>query len=142
MITSALPLAFVIASIAVLGITGNLLSSSPFVIAAQLAAVGLAVWARRSFQAGTFRVSAAPAGTAIIRRGPYRVLRHPMYSAALLFIWTAVVSHRSLLTFAIGIAVTAVAITRVYAEERLLRAQYADYGDYMRATNALLPFVF
>lgn len=142
MITSALPLAFVIASIAALGITGNLWSSSPFVMAAQLAAVGLAVWARRSFQAGTFRVSAAPAGTAIIRRGPYRVLRHPMYAAALLFIWTAVVSHRSLLTFALGIAVTAVAITRVYAEERLLRAQYADYGDYMRATNALLPFVF
>jgi hypothetical protein len=110
----------------VLAVTGNLFSSSPFVIAAQVAAVGLNVWARRSFQEGTFRVSAAPAGTSIIRRGPYRVIRHPMYSAALLFIWAAVVSHVSVLTLTIGIAATVVAIGRVIAEERLLRAQFPE----------------
>jgi protein-S-isoprenylcysteine O-methyltransferase Ste14 len=142
MIASALPLLFVVAAIAVLGVTGNLFASSPFVVAAQGAAVGLSVWARRSFQKGAFRVTAAPGSGSIIRRGPYRFIRHPMYSAALLFVWAAVVSHLSVLTLAIGVAVTAVVIARVVAEERLLGAQYPEYQAYVRSTKALVPYVF
>jgi protein-S-isoprenylcysteine O-methyltransferase Ste14 len=142
MITSVVPLLFVIGSIAVLGVTGNLFSWSPLVIAVQAAAVGLAIWARRSFQRGTFRVTAAPGGSSIIREGPYRVVRHPMYSAALLIVWAAVVSHVSGLTLAIGVAMTGVAMARVFAEERLLVARFPEYSDYARSTNALVPFVF
>ena len=142
MISSAVPLLFVLAAIAVLGVTGKLFSFSPFVIAAQVAALGLNVWSRISFQKGTFRVTAAPTGTAIITRGPYRFIRHPMYSAALVFIWAGVVSHLSVLTLAIGIAVTAVVIARVIVEERLLRAKYPEYLDYSKSTKALIPFVF
>ena len=142
MLTSPLPLLVVVAAIAVLGITGNLLASSPFVITAQVAAVALNVWARISFQRGTFRVTAAPGGAPMITRGPYRFLRHPMYSAALVFIWAGVASHPSVLTVAIGIAVTAVVIARVIVEERLLRARYPEYDDYARSTKALVPYVF
>ena len=140
--TSPLPLLFVIAAIVVLGVTGNLFSLSPFVIAVQAAAVGLNVWARISFQSGTFRVTAAPGGASIITHGPYRFIRHPMYSAALLFIWAGVASHLSVLTLAIGIAVTAVGVARVIVEEQLLRAEYPEYLDYSRSTKALIPFVF
>jgi protein-S-isoprenylcysteine O-methyltransferase Ste14 len=142
MIASTFALAFVIAAIVVLGATGNLFSSSPLVIAAQVAAVGLNVWARRSFPKGAFRVSAAPGGASTIRRGPYRFIRHPMYAAALLFVWTAVVSHVSVLTLAIGLAVTAVVLGRVVTEERLLRATYPDYREYAHATKALVPYLF
>ena len=62
MITSALPLLFIVAAIAVLGVTGKLFDSSPFVVAAQASAVGLSVWARCSFRKGAFRVTAAPDG--------------------------------------------------------------------------------
>jgi protein-S-isoprenylcysteine O-methyltransferase Ste14 len=142
MIASALPLLFVVAAIAVLGVTGNLFSSSPLVIAVQVAAVLLNVWARTSFQSGTFRVTAAPGAASLITRGPYRFIRHPMYSAALVFIWAGVASHLSILTLAIGITVTGVCIGRVIVEERLLRAKYPEYLDYSRITKALIPFVF
>lgn len=141
MIISPLPLLVVIAAIAVLGVTGNLFASSPFVITAQVAAVVLNVWARISFQRGTFRVTAAPSGAPIITRGPYRFMRHPMYSAALVFIWAGIASHLSVLTLGIGIAVTAVVNARIIAEERLLRAKYPEYLDYSRSTKALIPFV-
>ena len=141
MIASPLPLLFVVAAIAVLGVTGNLFASSPFVITAQVAAVVLNVWARISFQRGTFRVTAAPSGAPIIMRGPYRFIRHPMYSAALIFIWSGVASHLSVLTLAIGIVVTAVVIARVIVEEQLLRMKYPEYLDYSRSTKALIPFV-
>ena len=142
MLASTWPLIFILAAIAVLAVTGNLFSSSPFVVAAQIAAIGLNVWARRSFHKGTFRVTAAPVGSSIIRRGPYRFIRHPMYSAALLFVWASVIGHLSNLTLAIGVAVTCVAVGRVIAEERLLRKQYPDYADYARATKSLVPYLF
>jgi len=139
---SALPLVLVVAAIVTLAATGNLFSWSPFVIAAQVAAVGLNVLARRSFQAGTFRVSAAPGGSAIMRNGPYAFIRHPMYSAVLLFVWAGIASHVSALTLAIGVAVTIVIVARVVAEERLLRAKYPEYDDYRQSTKALVPYVF
>ena len=142
MITSPLPLLLVVAAMLGLGVTGNLFSSSPFVIAAQAAALVLNLWARTSFQSGTFRVTAAPGGASLITRGPYRFIRHPMYSAALIFIWAGIASHRSIWTLAVGIAVTAVCIARVIAEERMLRAKYPEYLDYSRSTKALIPFVF
>jgi protein-S-isoprenylcysteine O-methyltransferase Ste14 len=142
MVASALPLALVLAAVVALAATGNLLSASPLVIAAQVAAVMLNLWARSSFEKGTFRVEAAPGGTSLIRRGPYRVLRHPMYSAALMFVWASVLGHISAFTVGLGVAVTALTMVRVGAEERLLQAQYPDYGEYMRTTKALVPFLY
>jgi protein-S-isoprenylcysteine O-methyltransferase Ste14 len=140
-INSAAPLLLVITAIVVLAVSGNLFSTSPFVTAAQVVSVALAVWARRSFRTGTFRVSAAPAGTSVIRRGPYRLIRHPMYSAALLLLWSAVFGSASPLTLAISTLVTAVVIVRVIAEERLLCAGCPEYADYMLSTKALVPYV-
>lgn len=141
MITSAIPLAFVVAIVG-LAATGNIFSASPFVIAAQVVAVALNIWARFSFEKGTFRVSAAPVGASVIRRDPYRIVRHPMYLAALLFVWAGIVSHASPVTLVVGIVLTVVAVARVIAEERLLRAQYRDYDVYTRTTKALVPYLF
>src|SRR5512134_3368046 len=120
MLTSPAPLTVVISAIVALAVTRNLFVASPYVIAAQATAVTLSVWARRSFPKGTFRVAAAPGASSIIRRGPYRFVRHPMYSAALLFIWAAILSHLSLWTLILGVIVTLVVSFRLIAEERLL----------------------
>jgi protein-S-isoprenylcysteine O-methyltransferase Ste14 len=142
MLTSAMPLALVVVAIVGLAVTGNLFSTSPYVIAAQVIAVALNLWARLSFDKGTFRVSAAPAGAAVMRRGPYRLVRHPMYLAALVFVWAGIVSHASAVALIIGSGLTGVVVARVLAEERLLRAKYPDYDVYTRTTNALVPYLF
>ncbi len=140
-LTSRLPLALILITIAALAVTGNFLTLSPVVVAVQIAAGGLAVWARRSFRSGTFRVVAEPAGDAIIRRGPYAVIRHPMYAAMLLFVLSGVVAHLSAITFAAGSAVVALVSARILAEERLLRARYPQYREYARSTAAVVPFL-
>lgn len=142
MMNSPLPLLFVVAAIVVLGITGNLLSPSPFVIVAQVGAIMMNLWARLSFDRGTFRVTAGPSANALMTRGPYRIVRHPMYLAALVFIWAGIASHVSALTLAIGVLVTGMCIARVLVEDQMLRAKYPDYADYARSTKALIPFIF
>lgn len=134
-------LAAVIAALVLLGATGNLFSWSPPAIAAQLFAVALAVWARRSFPSGAFRVAAAPAAEGVIRRGPYRVIRHPMYAAALLLVWAAVLSHPSVLTVVVGVVLAGVVATRIVLEERLLRERYPEYAAYVGSTKALVPYL-
>jgi len=141
MIGSAAPLVVVIGSIVVLALTGNLLTPSPYWIAVQAGAIAVSVWARRSFPKNSFRVVANPGSASMITRGPYRLIRHPMYSAALIFIWAAVLSHLSPWTLVLGVVVTSVVVARVVVEERLLRARYAEYDAYARTTKALIPFV-
>jgi len=134
-------LLFVIGAIVLLAATGNLFSSSVAVIVAQFLAAGIMIWARRSFPAKTFRVDAAPSAESVIRRGPYRWIRHPMYFAALLFIWAAVLSHLSLWTVGIGAVVTIIAALRIVFEERFLRDRYPEYAAYAQVTKAVIPYV-
>lgn len=130
-----------VAAVVVLIATGNFYSPSPLVIACQVGAVALAVWAGGAFAPGQFAASPVPRGECVIRRGPYRFIRHPMYAASLLLIWATVLSHRSPLTLAIGAAAILVVIPRIEDEERRLRARYPDYAEYAHATRRLVPFV-
>jgi protein-S-isoprenylcysteine O-methyltransferase Ste14 len=134
-------LVFVIGAVVLLAATDNLFSSSVVAIAAQLLAVAITIWARSSFPRNSFRVDATPSADAIIRRGPYRFIRHPMYSAALLFIWAAVLSHVSLWTLTIGAVVTIIAGLRVVFEERFLRDRYPEYVEYGKVTKAVIPYL-
>ncbi len=123
-------------------ISGNLLSWSPVVIAGQLLAVLLAVWARRSFGAAQFSIHAEPAAGSLLSTGPYQFVRHPMYAAALLLIWTSIGGHLSLINVIIGVVVTTVIIVRIAAEEKFLQISYPDYGSYASKTRRIIPFVF
>jgi len=137
--TVALPI--VIMALVLLALEDSLFSYSSVVITAQLAAVGLLVWARRSFSPGAFRVGANPAGNALLRTGPYRWIRHPMYAAALLLVGSGVFSHLSWLAGAVGVGVAGVIVARITFEERLLRESYPAYAAYSKSTKALVPHV-
>src|SRR5664279_3288873 len=94
----------------------SLLSPSPFVIAGQVAAGVLAIWSRRSFAKGSFRITASPAAETVLRRGPYRFVRHPMYAAAALFVWSSILGHWSLVNAAIGGVVLGTLALRIAIE--------------------------
>jgi protein-S-isoprenylcysteine O-methyltransferase Ste14 len=141
MLATGWPLVVVIAALVTLGVTGNLFTAAPLVIVLQAAAVLLSVWARRSFQAGAFRVAAAPGAETMILRGPYRFIRHPMYAAVLLFMWSGIGTHLSIFTVVIGVVITAMVVARIFTEERLLQTTYPEYHHYMRKTKALVPYV-
>jgi len=116
-------------------------TASPTVLGCQLAALALLAWARISFPRGSFAVGPAPTGMTVVRRGPYRLVRHPMYAGALLFFWASALGHFSALTLVLAGVVTAVAAARIAVEERMLRARYPEYAGYARATKMLVPFL-
>jgi protein-S-isoprenylcysteine O-methyltransferase Ste14 len=137
---SKFALLILIVAIMYLLISGNLLSPSPFVIAAQLGAVLLGIWARRSFQAGQFSIHADPKEGQLLRTGPYQFIRHPMYAAALLLIWSSILGHASLINAVMGVIVTGVIVIRIATEEQFLRTRYPDYAEYSRKIRRIIPF--
>ncbi len=80
----------------------------------------------------------------LVREGPYRFVRHPIYTGMLGMIvagglawshWSGFLA--ALLLFAIGTAI------RVRSEERLLREQFgAAFDDYKRSVPAVVPIKF
>src|SRR5574341_1082334 len=128
-------------TIIALAVTGSFFTTSPVLLALYVAAIAIAIAARRAFPPGTFRAGPPPAGQAVLRRGPYRVARHPMYSAALLLVWSAVGAQVAAWTIGLGVVVTGAVVGRVMWEEQLLRAAFSDYAEYARSTRALIPFV-
>lgn len=119
-----------------------LLGHGPVAIGLQVAAVLLMIWARVTFGMRSFHYAANPTAGGLVTTGPYRYLRHPIYAAALLFVWTGVAVNASPLSVALGLAATAMLALRILFEERLVRQRYPEYDDYARRTKRVVPFIF
>jgi protein-S-isoprenylcysteine O-methyltransferase Ste14 len=75
---------------------------------------------------------------ALVTRGLYRVVRHPLYTFSLLFIWlTSTVSQNSLTVY---IGSTLYILVGAYFEERKLLRDFGEaYASYKKSTPMLVP---
>ena len=126
----------------VLGLTGNLFSGNPLIIAGQLLGLALVIYARITFGRQRFNISATPAEGPLLRRGPYRFIRHPMYAGVSLLLLVTIFGHLSPFTAAIGILVIVVIPWRINLEESQLTATYPEYAGYASVTKRLIPFIY
>ena len=121
------------------------LSAAVTAVGLTLNALGLvlAIWARRClgrFWSGNITIKVEHQ---LVRNGPYRILRHPIYTALLLlYLGTAIVCGE--LHALLGLAVAIAAFLRKIRleEANLLRAFSAGYREYRGETWALIPRVF
>jgi protein-S-isoprenylcysteine O-methyltransferase Ste14 len=114
--------------------------STPVGAMLTLAAVGLFVTAVRTFRAADTPVPGNRPTTAIVRTGPYRFSRNPIYLAFTLFqlglsVW--VNSLGLLLTLIPAVALMALVV--IPREERYLEARFpSEYSSYRTAVGRWL----
>jgi protein-S-isoprenylcysteine O-methyltransferase Ste14 len=80
----------------------------------------------------------------VVRRGPYRLVRHPGYAGSLLtWIGAAAASGNALLLVVVAIVLWLVYMRRIAAEEEmLLQSLGVSYAKYRKESWRLVPFVF
>jgi protein-S-isoprenylcysteine O-methyltransferase Ste14 len=121
---------------------GDILSANPVGIVIQVGSVGLMIWARITFGFRSFHAAANTTKGRLVTNGPYRWLRHPIYSAVIYFTWAGVMSHLHWDAAAAALLVTLSLFARMLFEERFLRETYEEYESYSKHTARLIPFVF
>jgi protein-S-isoprenylcysteine O-methyltransferase Ste14 len=138
-VTSLLGFLLQIGSLAGLALTFSLSAWNPLIIAVQVLAFCLMVWARATFGRRSFHAEATPTAGGVMTAGPYRYVRHPIYAAILLFLLTGAIAHPSI-TSAI-FATTAIVGTamRIAMEEKLLLQKYPEYAAYAAKTARVIP---
>jgi len=140
-LASIVGLLVMIAALVLLIGSHSLFSANPIPIAVQILAFSLMVWARVTCGGRSFHAAANPAEGGVVTSGPYRFIRHPIYAAAICFIWTGVLSHVSVMSLIAGMCAVGGAGVRIAAEERLLIVRYPEYKEYAGRTKRVIPFL-
>jgi protein-S-isoprenylcysteine O-methyltransferase Ste14 len=126
---------------------GRFLPASYFWLSAgvvvELAGLWIAIWARRALGRNWSGEISIKEGHELIQSGPYRRLRHPIYTGLLImYVGTALVTGEWLAV--VGVAIAGFAYWRkISLEEANLNVAFgADYDAYRRTTWALVPGLF
>jgi len=104
--------------------------------------IGIATWARVCLGPNWGMPMTVRARPTLVRSGPYRVVRHPIYSGVLLAaIGSALVTGPGWLVVVIGAGAYFVVSLRV--EENDMASAFPDqYPEYAGHTKRLIPFVY
>jgi protein-S-isoprenylcysteine O-methyltransferase Ste14 len=100
---------------------------------------GLAIYALRYLGRST---SIMPEARRLVTRGPYALVRHPLYVAEEVAIIGILIQHLSALTVAIAAIHLGFQILRMRYEEGVLRETFPDYDSLMMAKPRLVPGVY
>lgn len=110
---------------------------------AQAVGVALGLWAVHAMHWWRFNIIPDPPDQGeLVKRGPYRWIRHPMYASILWVMLPMVLADGSLQRWGwLGVLVLTL-LVKLHYEEYLLRRRFADYADYQQRSHKLLPGVF
>ena len=108
-----------------------------------LAGVAFGVWAIVTI--GTDRVSVMPQvreDAELKTRGPYRIVRHPMYTGLLLACLGLSLCPYAVWKIAVLISLAIVLASKTTIEEQQLRARFPDYEAYAAKTKKFVPYIW
>lgn len=107
-----------------------------------MAAAGalLGLWAMWCNRPGNFNIRPTPrVGGQLVQVGPYRRIRHPMYTAVMAFGLACALAARSPWGWFGVLLLVAVLATKASLEERWMLAEHPGYADYRARTWRFLP---
>jgi len=78
----------------------------------------------------------------LVTSGPYKVIRHPMYSAVLLTFLPFVLDRPSFYLTIIFLALVTTLFVKLNYEETLLKAHFKEYEEYSKHSRRLIPFIY
>ena len=101
-----------------------------------LVGLGSSIWAIRYLDRSFSMLAQA---RAVVRTGPYGLVRHPLYTGELVAFLGTVLIRPSGWAFAIWAVMIGLQVYRARNEETILAMTLDDYADYQRETPLIVP---
>ncbi len=83
--------------------------------------------------------SIVPQARTLVRTGPYKLVRNPLYLAEEIAMLGTLLQFYSYATLAVFLLQGALQVRRIFYEENLLRVTFPDYACYANSTSRLIP---
>ncbi|MCF8231819.1 MAG: isoprenylcysteine carboxylmethyltransferase family protein [Bacteroidales bacterium] len=130
-------------AIGAMALTGPWIATAWYLVVVEAAGILLGLYAIYIMRPGNFNVRPLVKESGqLVTHGPYRLIRHPMYTAILLVLYPLLIEHFTYLRLSIMIVLTINLVVKQIFEEGLLKAHFSGYPDYMKATHRMIPCVF
>jgi protein-S-isoprenylcysteine O-methyltransferase Ste14 len=149
------PLAFVVSMYASFGLLaippiGRLLAARPIATDSGIvltlsnllvaSGIGFSVYALTYLR---LNFSILPEARSLVRGGPYRLVRHPVYLGEILSGLGIVLAMPSVIASTVWASFVVAQMIRIGFEEEVLAAQIPEYGDFMRTTRRrVIPLLY
>ncbi len=78
----------------------------------------------------------------LLKTGPYRIIRHPMYTSILLFFIPTLINNFTLYSLFVYLILLIDLVLKLHYEERLLMDAFSNYAEYKKETFKLVPFLY
>lgn len=131
------------AGIIYFAISGKMFPQNNFVLILEVVSFILGAWAILVMKLHTLTVlPSVKAGGQLCTSGPFRLIRHPMYTAVILLLFALLLNDYTTIRLIVFLIVLIDLIVKMNVEEKILTAHYEGYKDYMMATKRIIPFVY
>lgn len=114
------------------------------ILLVQIAAFVFGIWAIRSVGQHNWSVYPVPnPESSITRVGPYKIVRHPMYTAIIFFFLPMVIRANDWFSWTIYGILFLTLVFKIRYEEKQILAKHPEYEEFKQLTKKkLIPFLW
>jgi protein-S-isoprenylcysteine O-methyltransferase Ste14 len=116
-------------------------AATALVVAGDLVALAAWAWLLVSFVVLGRCFGLLPEARGLVTRGPYRLVRHPVYLGEFVAVGGLLIASSTLRNLGLVVAFAAAQSVRMRLEERALADEFPEYVSYSAATPRLVPRV-
>ncbi len=123
--------------------TSDLIANDLFILV-QILGFIISSWGVLAMKMGNFNIQPEVKINALFRsKGPYKIIRNPMYTGLILFFIASIISNYSSLRLSVLTLLIIVFIEKIKLEEQFLYERFGRvYSEYKNETYRLIPFIY
>ena len=130
----------ILASIFIL-LSGQLFSQTVIYLLVQIFGLLLILWAIITAKMNKTHKYHLPPGYFFLTKGPYEIIRHPIYAGYLLIMISFVEVEFTFLRLIALIILCVAIMMKIIREEYTMEHEVEEYKDYKLKTKALIPYL-